>query len=78
MSEAENRDLVLRRRIAAPPAAVWRAWRAPALLVRWFAPALWTTRLHWSVTDRERHEQMGFHQGWSRCADQLEKVAAAL
>jgi uncharacterized protein YndB with AHSA1/START domain len=27
--------------------------------------------LHWTVADRERHEQMGFHQGWGQCADQL-------
>ena len=27
--------------------------------------------LHWTVADREAHEKMGFHQGWSQCADQL-------
>src|SRR5580704_11542114 len=26
---------------------------------------------HWTVADRERHEQMGFHRGWGQCADQL-------
>lgn len=26
---------------------------------------------HWTVADRQRHEQMGFHQGWGQCADQL-------
>ncbi len=26
---------------------------------------------HWTVADREAHEQMGFHQGWGLCADQL-------
>lgn len=26
---------------------------------------------HWTVADREAHEKMGFHQGWSLCADQL-------
>jgi len=26
---------------------------------------------HWTVADREAHEQMGFHQGWGQCADQL-------
>jgi uncharacterized protein YndB with AHSA1/START domain len=30
---------------------------------------------HPTVADRERHEQMGFHQGWGICADQLEAVA---
>ena len=27
--------------------------------------------LHWTVADRQRHEEMGFHQGWGQCADQL-------
>jgi uncharacterized protein YndB with AHSA1/START domain len=27
--------------------------------------------LHWTAADREKHEQMGFHEGWSKCADQL-------
>ena len=26
---------------------------------------------HWTVADREAHEKMGFHQGWSICAEQL-------
>lgn len=26
---------------------------------------------HWTVADRETHEQMGFHQGWGICTDQL-------
>lgn len=26
---------------------------------------------HWTVTDREAHEKMGFHTGWGQCADQL-------
>ncbi|HEY1881190.1 MAG TPA: SRPBCC domain-containing protein, partial [Caulobacteraceae bacterium] len=34
--------------------------------------------LHWTVADRERHEQMGFHDGWGRCADQLGVVAQSL
>lgn len=29
---------------------------------------------HWTVADREAHEKMGFHTGWSQCADQLEAV----
>jgi uncharacterized protein YndB with AHSA1/START domain len=33
---------------------------------------------HWSVADREAHERMGFHQGWSQCADQLAAVVAKL
>jgi uncharacterized protein YndB with AHSA1/START domain len=27
--------------------------------------------LHWTVADRQAHEQMGFHEGWGICADQL-------
>ncbi|WP_437968120.1 SRPBCC family protein [Sorangium sp. So ce260] len=30
--------------------------------------------LHWTVADREAHEQMGFHEGWGQCAAQLEAV----
>lgn len=26
---------------------------------------------HWTVADRDMHEQMGFHQGWGQCTDQL-------
>jgi uncharacterized protein YndB with AHSA1/START domain len=26
---------------------------------------------HWSIADREAHENMGFHQGWAICAEQL-------
>jgi uncharacterized protein YndB with AHSA1/START domain len=31
---------------------------------------------HWTVADRERHEQMGFHAGWGKCTDQLEALVA--
>jgi uncharacterized protein YndB with AHSA1/START domain len=33
---------------------------------------------HWSVADREQHEQMGFHTGWGQCADQLAALVAKL
>ncbi|MEW9807366.1 SRPBCC family protein [Mesorhizobium sp. ZMM04-5] len=33
---------------------------------------------HASVEDREAHEQMGFHQGWSQCAEQLAELLAKL
>jgi uncharacterized protein YndB with AHSA1/START domain len=34
--------------------------------------ALYRVRvLHWSVADREKHEEMGFHHGWPICAEQL-------
>jgi uncharacterized protein YndB with AHSA1/START domain len=35
------------------------------------------TRLrHWTVADRQKHEQMGFRQGWGQCADQLAAIVA--
>lgn len=40
---AAARELTLERRLAAPPAAVWRCWTEPALLTRWFTPAPWRT-----------------------------------
>ncbi|MPZ09324.1 MAG: polyketide cyclase [Kiloniellaceae bacterium] len=33
---------------------------------------------HWTAEDCERHEQMGFHEGWGQCADQLAALAAKL
>jgi uncharacterized protein YndB with AHSA1/START domain len=39
----EDRELVLSRLIAAPPAKVYRAWTDPELLMQWFAPQPWTT-----------------------------------
>jgi uncharacterized protein YndB with AHSA1/START domain len=33
---------------------------------------------HWTQADKEAHEQMGFHEGWGRCADQLEALVASL
>lgn len=33
---------------------------------------------HWTMEDRAAHEAMGFHQGWGRCADQLEELAKGL
>jgi uncharacterized protein YndB with AHSA1/START domain len=33
---------------------------------------------HWSAEDKKTHEQMGFHQGWGQCADQLEALARTL
>jgi len=34
--------------------------------------------LHRSAADRDRHEQMGFQEGWGKCADQLEELAGGL
>ncbi|HVK42452.1 MAG TPA: SRPBCC family protein [Phenylobacterium sp.] len=33
---------------------------------------------HWTVEDRETHEQMGFMEGWGICADQMADVARKL
>ncbi|MES2536256.1 MAG: SRPBCC family protein [Pseudomonadota bacterium] len=33
---------------------------------------------HWTVADREAHENMGFHQGWGQCTDQLAALVATL
>jgi uncharacterized protein YndB with AHSA1/START domain len=33
---------------------------------------------HGTTADRETHEQMGFHQGWAICADQLAALAEGL
>jgi len=34
--------------------------------------------LHKSKADRDMHEQMGFDEGWGKCADQLEELAQEL
>lgn len=33
---------------------------------------------HFTVADREAHEEMGFHGGWGLCTDQLAALAAKL
>ena len=33
---------------------------------------------HSTVADREAHEKMGFHEGWGRCAEQLEALVGRL
>lgn len=33
---------------------------------------------HWSVEDREKHEQMGFYEGWNKALDQLLELAESL
>jgi uncharacterized protein YndB with AHSA1/START domain len=38
---------------------------------------LWGAR-HWSAEDKARHEAMGFHEGWSAAAMQLDELARSL
>ena len=33
---------------------------------------------HWTVEDRKRHEEMGFHEGWGLCTEQLEALAKTI
>lgn len=33
---------------------------------------------HWTVADREAHEEMGFHEGWGQCADQLAELVTRM
>jgi uncharacterized protein YndB with AHSA1/START domain len=33
---------------------------------------------HWTTADRDTHKTMGFHEGWTICAAQLEKLARTL
>lgn len=34
--------------------------------------------MHWDEAARKQHEDMGFHEGWGKAADQLEELAASL
>lgn len=36
------------------------------------------TARHWSLAATKRHEDMGFHEGWGICADQLDALAKSL
>ncbi len=33
--------------------------------------------MHWTVTDREAHEKMGFHEGWGKATEQLAELVGA-
>lgn len=33
---------------------------------------------HWREEDRKTHEEMGFHEGWGQCADQLAELLAKM
>jgi uncharacterized protein YndB with AHSA1/START domain len=34
--------------------------------------------MHWTAEARKEHEEMGFHEGWGKAADQLEALARTL
>lgn len=34
--------------------------------------------MHWNEENLKQHEQMGFHEGWGKAADQLEDLAKTL
>jgi uncharacterized protein YndB with AHSA1/START domain len=39
----------------------------------------YTARVHhWTAEDKTKHEEMGFHDGWGKAADQLEALARTL
>jgi uncharacterized protein YndB with AHSA1/START domain len=38
-----DRDLRLSRVVDTTPERIWRCWTTPALMLRWFTPAPWTT-----------------------------------
>ncbi len=43
MTMSNGEDLTVSRLINAPPSAVWTAWKDPAHLVKWWAPAPFVT-----------------------------------
>lgn len=154
-TSADGRDLILVCEFDVAPEKLYRAWTEPAVLMRWFTPAPWTTPKaemdvraggaslitmrgpdgtefpnrgvflevvpnkklvftdaytsgwvpsekpfmtvtltfeeieagrtrytarvsHWTIEDREKHEQMGFHQGWPIATEQLAALVAQL
>lgn len=80
-------EVVPNRRIAFTDAfcgAGWEPSEKPFMtVVLTFEPegagTRYTARVrHGTTADREMHEQMGFHQGWAICADQLAALAEGL
>jgi uncharacterized protein YndB with AHSA1/START domain len=77
-------EVVPNRRLVFTDAFVsaWEPSQKPFMtVILTFEPEAGGTRYtarvrHWSVEDREAHEKMGFHQGWSQCADQLAAMVA--
>lgn len=86
VAEGVYLEIVPDRRLVLTDAYI-EAWRPAAhpfltILVD-FEPERDKTRYtararHWTADDRMRHEQMGFHEGWATCADQLAELVARL
>src|SRR5215813_7222335 len=79
-------EVVPNRRLVVTDAFVsaWEPSQKPFMtMILTFEPegdgTRYTARVrHWTVEDREAHEKMGFHQGWSQCADQLEALVGRI
>lgn len=79
-------EIVPNRKIVATDAFTgdWRPGGKPFMtMILTFEPEGGKTRYtavvrHWSEEDKKKHEEMGFHQGWGQCADQLEALAKTL
>ena len=86
----DGSSLMTTRLLPVAPELVFRAYREPALLARWWGPNGFRNEFHefnfqpggaWrldKVVPNRTHEQMGFHEGWGICAEQLAELAARL
>lgn len=45
MTYDESLDLILTRELKAPCEKLWRAWTEPELLIQWWSPRPWTTKV---------------------------------
>ena len=150
-----DRELVIARKVAASPAALYRCWTDPTLIPQWFCPKPWVAKVvkmdvrpggasqmifngpdgesfpndgvyleivpnqklvftdafsegwkltenpmftgvitfedagngetlyvararHWTDAAAKQHVEMGFHEGWGVCAEQMEALAKTL
>ena len=155
IAPADDLELVIARRVAAPAAALYRCWTDPQLIPEWFCPKPWCAEVvkmevraggasemnfhgpegesfpnngvylevspnqkivftdaftegwkpagkpmfvaeisfedlgngetlyvararHWTEEAVQQHVQMGFHEGWGICAEQMEALAKTL
>ncbi len=79
-------EVVPNRRLVSTDAyaSAWEPSDKPFMtVILTFEPEAGKTRYtarvrHWTLADKEAHEQMGFHQGWGICTDQLEALVKTL